>query len=137
MKQIIIFCISILITFPLSACERDKSIRILEYYIINPDRIMLVQFFNNTDGNQYKVMNDDIKTIIDILNTAQYDNERNDGRMFKMEVPSFEIEVQYSDDSEVNVKLWDNTMYVNQTWYQLDIKNIKEIFSKYKETKIF
>lgn len=133
MKKIIMFCISVLILFPLFACEKDMSEGTSKQYVINSDGIMSVGFSAHSDGKLHEVLNDDINTIIAILNSAQYDNESNDGKMFKMEAASFEIEIQYIDDEEVNVKLWDNIMYVNQTWYKLDIKNIKEIFSKYNE----
>lgn len=53
--------------------------------------------------------------------------------MIKMVAPSFVIDIQYKDNDEVNIQLWDNIMYVNQTWYQLDIKNIKRMFSEYNE----
>ena len=67
------------------------------------------------------------------MNTAKYDDERNDGKMFKMTAPHLIIEIRYSDDSEVKIRLWDALMYVNKIWYKLDIGAIKEILaSKYK-----
>ena len=52
--------------------------------------------------------------------------------MFKMTTPYLRIVIRYSDDSEVEIQLWDALMYVNKTWYKLDIRAIKEILaSKY------
>lgn len=47
--------------------------------------------------------------------------------MFKMTAPQLRIVIRYSDDSEVKIQLWDALMYVNKTWYKLDIRAIKEI----------
>lgn len=30
---------------------------------------------------------------------------------------SFVIDIQYKDNDEVYIRLWDKDMYVNQTWY--------------------
>ncbi|EMB22992.1 hypothetical protein HMPREF9724_01261 [Treponema denticola SP37] len=95
--------------------------------IINPDGIVSMQFSDNTDTVLRTIKHDDIKAITDILNTAKYDDERNDGKMFKMTAPHLRIVIRYSDDSEVKIQLWDALMYVNKTWYKLDIRAIKEI----------
>lgn len=134
MKQIILCCLSVLIGFTSIACESNKSMSILEQYIINPDGIVSVQFYDKEATVLYKVPTDDIKEIINILNTSKYDKERNDGRMFKMAVPSFDIDIQYSDGRKANVKLWDNIMYADKIWYQLDVKNMKAILSKYNNS---
>ena len=86
-----------------------------------------MQFFDNTDTALRTIKHDDIKTITDILNTAKYDDERNDGKMFKMTAPHLRIVIRYSDNSEVNIKLWYALMYVNKTWHKIDIRAIKEI----------
>ena len=44
-----------------------------------------------------------------------------------MTAPHLKIVIRYSDDSEVKIQLWDALMYVNKTWYKLDIRAIKEI----------
>ena len=134
MKQIILCCLSALIGFTSIACERNKSMSILKQYIVNPDGIVSVQFYDKEATVLYKVSTDDIKEIINILNTAKNNKERNDDKMFKMAIPSFDIDIQYSDGHKVNVKLWDNIMYVERIWYQLDIKSIKEIFSRYNKS---
>ena len=117
----------ILITFALSADEEDRVMTILKQCIINPDGIVSMQFSDNTDTALRTIKDDDIKAITDILNTAKYDDENNNGRMFKMTAPHLKIVIRYSDDSEVKIQLWDALMYVNKTWYKLDIKAIKEI----------
>lgn len=95
--------------------------------IINPDGIVSMQFSDNTDTALRTIKDDDIKAITDILNTAKYDDENNNGRMFKMTAPHLKIVIRYSDDSEVKIQLWDALMYVNKIWYKLDIRAIKEI----------
>ena len=100
---------------------------ILKQCIINPDGIVSMQFSDNTDTALRTIKHDDIKAITDILNTAKYDDERNDGKMFKMTAPHLRIVIRYSDNSEVNIKLWYALMYVNKTWYKIDIRAIKEI----------
>ena len=127
MKQVIAFCIFILTTFTLSADEEDRVMTISKQCIINPDGIVSMQFSDNTDTALRTIKHDDIKAITDILNTAKYDDERNDGKMFKMTAPHLRIVIRYSDDSEVKIQLWDALMYVNKTWYKLDIRAIKEI----------
>ena len=127
MKQVIAFYIFIFITFALSADEEDRVMTILKQCIINPDGIVSMQFSDNTDTALRTIKDDDIKAITDILNTAKYDDENNNGRMFKMTAPHLKIVIRYSDDSEVKIQLWDALMYVNKTWYKLDIKAIKEI----------
>lgn len=127
MKQVIAFCIFIFITFALSADEEDRVMTISKQRIINPDGIVSMQFSDNTDTVLRTIKHDDIKAITDILNTAKYDDEGNDGKMFKMTAPYLRIEIRYSDDSEVKIQLWDALMYVNKTWYKLDIRAIKEI----------
>lgn len=105
--------------------------------IINPDGIVSMQFSDNTDTALQAIKNNDIKAITDILNTAKYDDEMNDGRLFKKIAAHLIIEILYSDDSEVTIQLWDdNTMYVNQIWYRLNVRAVKEILaSKYKLKK--
>ena len=127
MKQVIAFCIFILTTFALSADEEDRVMTISKQCIINPDGIVSMQFSDNTDTALRTIKDDDIKAITDILNTAKYDDENNNGRMFKMTAPHLKIVIRYSDDSEVKIQLWDALMYVNKTWYKLDIRAIKEI----------
>ena len=127
MKQVIAFYIFIFITFALSADEEDRVMTISKQCIINPDGIVSMQFSDNTDTALRTIKDDDIKAITDILNTAKYDDENNNGRMFKMTAPHLKIVIRYSDDSEVKIQLWDALMYVNKTWYKLDIRAIKEI----------
>ena len=127
MKQVIAFSMFIFISFALSADRKDSFMTILKQCIINPDGIVSMQFSDNTDTALRTIKHDDIKAITDILNTAKYDDERNDGKMFKMTVPHLRIVIRYSDNSEVNIKLWDALMYVNKTWYKIDIRAIKEI----------
>ena len=127
MKQVIAFCIFILTTFTLSADEEDRVMTISKQCIINPDGIVSMQFSDNTDTVLRRIKHDDIKAITDILNTATYDDERNDGKMFKMTAPHLRIEIRYSDDSKIKIQLWDALMHVNKTWYKIDIRAIKEI----------
>ena len=127
MKQVIAFYIFIFITFALSADEEDRVMTISKQCIINPDGIVSMQFSDNTDTALRTIKDDDIKAITDILHTAKYDDENNNGRMFKMTAPHLKIVIRYSDDSEVKIQLWDALMYVNKTWYKLDIRAIKEI----------
>ena len=127
MKQVIAFSMFIFISFALSADRKDSFMTILKQCIINPDGIVSMQFSDNTDTALRTIKHDDIKAITDILNTAKYDDENNNGRMFKMTAPHLKIVIRYSDDSEVKIQLWDALMYVNKTWYKLDIKAIKEI----------
>ena len=127
MKQVIAFSMFIFISFALSADRKDSFMTILKQCIINPDGIVSMQFSDNTDTALRTIKHDDIKAITDILNTAKYDDERNDGKMFKMTAPHLRIVIRYSDNSEVNIKLWDALMYVNKTWYKIDIRAIKEI----------
>ena len=127
MKQVIAFCIFILTTFTLSADEEDRVMTISKQRIINPDGIVSMQFSDNTDTVLRTIKHDDIKAITDILNTAKYDDESNDGKMFKMTAPHLRIVIRYRDDSEVNIQLWDALMYVNKTWCKLDMRAIKEI----------
>ena len=127
MKQVIAFYIFIFITFALSADEEDRVMTISKQCIINPDGIVSMQFSDNTDTALRTIKDDDIKAITDILNTAKYDDENNNGRMFKMTAPHLKIVIRYSDDSEVKIQLWGALMYVNKTWYKLDIRAIKEI----------
>ena len=127
MKQVIAFCIFILTTFTLSADEEDRVMTISKQCIISPDGIISMQFFDNTDTVLRTIKHDDIKAITDILNTAKYDDESNDGKMFKMTAPHLRIVIRYSDDRKIKIQLWDALMYVNKTWYKLDIRAIKEI----------
>ena len=127
MKQVIAFSMFIFISFALSADRKDSFMTILKQCIINPDGIVSMQFDDNTDTALRTIKHDDIKAITDILNTAKYDDERNDGKMFKMTAPHLRIVIRYSDNSEVNIKLWYALMYVNKTWYKIDIRAIKEI----------
>ena len=127
MKQVIAFSMFIFISFALSADRKDSFMTILKQCIINPDGIVSMQFSDNTDTALRTIKHDDIKAITDILNTAKYDDERNDGKMFKMTAPHLRIVIRYSDNREVNIQLWDALMYVNKTWYKIDIRAIKEI----------
>lgn len=101
MKQVIAFCIFIFITFALSTDGKDGFMTISKQCIISLDEIVSMQFSDNTDTALRTIKHDDIQAITDILNTAKYDDERNDGRMFKMTAPHLRIEIRYSDDSEV------------------------------------
>ncbi|MFC2308643.1 MAG: hypothetical protein ACFNUH_05805 [Bacteroidota bacterium] len=127
MNQVIAFSMFIFISFALSADRKDSFMTILKQCIINPDGIVSMQFSDNIDTALRTIKHDDIKAITDILNTAKYDDERNDGKMFKITAPHLRIVIRYSDNSEVNIKLWYALMYVNKTWYKLDIRAIKEI----------
>ena len=127
MKQVIAFSMFIFISFALSADRKDSFMTILKQCIINPDGIVSMQFSDNTDTALRTIKHDDIKAITDILNTAKYDDESNDGKMFKMTAPQLRIVIRYSDDSEIKIQLWDALMYVNKTWYKIDIRAIKEI----------
>ena len=127
MKQVIAFSMFIFISFALSADRKDSFMTILKQCIINPDGIVSMQFSDNIDTALRTIKHDDIKAITDILNTAKYDDERNDGKMFKMTAPHLRIVIRYSDDSELKIQLWDTLMYVNKTWYKIDIRAIKEI----------
>ena len=91
MKQVIAFYIFIYITFALSADEEDRVMTISKQCIINPDGIVSMQFSDNTDTALRTIKDDDIKAITDILNTAKYDDENNNGRMFKMTAPHLKI----------------------------------------------
>ncbi|UTC51656.1 hypothetical protein [Treponema sp. OMZ 855] len=127
MKQVIAFCIFIFITFTVSADGKDSFMTILKQCIISPDEIVSMQFSDNTNTALRRIKHDDIKIITDILNTAKYDDESNDGKMFKMTAPHLRIVIRYSDGSEVKIQLWYVLMYVNKTWYKIDIRAIKEI----------
>ena len=127
MKQVIAFSMFIFISFALSADRKNSFMTILKQCIINPDGIVSMQFSDNTDTALRTIKDDDIKAITDILNTAKYDDESNDGKMFKMTAPHLRIVIRYSDDSELKIQLWDALMYVNKTWYKIDIRAIKEI----------
>ena len=127
MKQVIAFSMFIFISFALSADRKNSFMTILKQCIINPDGIVSMQFSDNTDTALRTIKDDDIKAIADILNTAKYDDESNDGKMFKMTAPHLRIVIRYSDDSELKIQLWDALMYVNKTWYKIDIRAIKEI----------
>lgn len=134
MKQIILLYLFALIGFTSFACVRNKSMSISEQSIIHPDGIVSVYFYDKESTVRYKIATDDIKTIIDILNTSRYDEERNDGKMFKMTVPSFDMDIQYDNGRKINVKLWDNIMYTDKRWYQLDIQKIKAKLSQYNKS---
>ena len=119
MKQVIVFSMFILITLTLSADEEDRVMTISKQCIINPDGIVSMQLSGNTDTALRTIKHDDIKAITDIVNTAKYDDERNDGKMFKMTTPHLRIVIRYSDNSKVKIQLWDALMYVNKTWHKL------------------
>ena len=91
MKQVIAFSMFIFISFALSADGKDGFMTISKQCIINPDEIVSMQFSDNTDTALRTIKHDDIKAITDILNTAKYDDERNDGKMFKMTAPHLRI----------------------------------------------
>ena len=127
MKQVIAFSMFIFITVALSADGKDGFMTISKQCIISPDEIVSRQFSDNTDTALRTIKHDDIKAITDILNTAKYDDESNDGKMFKMTTPHLRIVIRYSDNTKLKIQSRDELMYVNKNWYKIDIRAIKEI----------
>lgn len=99
-----------------------------EKYIIKPDKIQSIQILDEM-GNIIKEIDGEagIKQLTDILNRAAYDDDMNDGRMFKMKAAERTIKIIYRDDSRICVQLWDNLMRINQIWYRLNTKQLEEI----------
>lgn len=136
MKRLRLSCILIWIVFLLSGCGKERPASSSEQRLINPDGIASVRFSGSSDGAPCTAAQEDIGAIVDILNTARYDDERNDGRMFKMEAPSLTITIRYDGGEEVTVQLWDQLMYVDRTWYQLDRSNadaLSELLNQYAD----
>lgn len=95
--------------------------------IINPNNIISIQFTDRIKIDRQEIKNNDIKLIVDILNTAKYDNDFNDGKSIKTLENSLTIWIKYSDNTEVTVQLWDDRIKVNGIWYLLNINKIKKV----------
>ena len=95
--------------------------------IINPNNIISIQFTDRIKIDRQEIKNNDIKLIVDILNTAKYDNDFNDGKSIKMLENSLTIWIKYSDNTVVTVQLWDDRIKVNGIWYLLNINKIKKV----------
>ena len=95
--------------------------------IINPNNIISIQFSDKIKTVRQEIKNKDIKLIVNILNTAKYDSDFNDGKSIKIIENSLTLWIKYSDNTEVTVKLWDDRIKVNGIWYLLNINEIKKI----------
>ena len=95
--------------------------------IINSNNIISIQFTDRIKTDRQEIKNNDVKLIVDILNTAKYDNDFNDGKSIKMLENSLTIWIKYSDNTEVTVQLWDDRIKVNGIWYLLNINKIKKV----------
>ena len=95
--------------------------------IINPNNIISIQFSDRIKTDRQEIKNKDIKLIVNILNTAKYDSDFNDGKSIKIIENSLTLWIKYSDNAEVTVQLWDNRIKVNGIWYLLNINEIKKI----------
>lgn len=95
--------------------------------IINPNNIISIQFTDRIKTDRQEIKNNDVKSIVDILNTAKYDNDFNDGKSIKMLENSLTIWIKYNDNTEVTVQLWDDRIKVNGIWYLLNINKIKKV----------
>ena len=95
--------------------------------IINPNNIISIQFTDRIKTDRQEIKNNDVKSIVDILNTAKYDKDFNDGKSIKMLENSLTIWIKYSDNTEVTVQLWDDRIKVNGVWYLLNINKIKKV----------
>ena len=95
--------------------------------IINPNNIISIQFSDKIKAVRQEIKNKDIKSIVNILNTAKYDSDFNDGKSIKIIENSLTLWIKYSDNAEVTVQLWDNRIKVNGIWYLLNINEIKKI----------
>lgn len=95
--------------------------------IINPNNIISIQFSDKIKTDRQEIKNKDIKSIVNILNTAKYDSDFNDGKSIKIIENSLTLWIKYSDNAEVTVQLWDNRIKVNGIWYLLNINEIKKI----------
>ena len=95
--------------------------------IINPNNIISIQFSDRIKTDRQEIKNKDIKLIVNILNTAKYDSDFNDGKSIKIIENSLTIWIKYSDNTEVTVKLWNDRIKVNGIWYLLNINEIKKI----------
>lgn len=89
--------------------------------------IISIQFSDKIKTVRQEIKNKDIKSIVNILNTAKYDSDFNDGKSIKMIENSLTIWIKYSDNTEVTVQLWDDRIKVNGVWYLLNINEIKKI----------
>ena len=95
--------------------------------IINPNNIISIQFSNKIKTDRQEIKNKDIKLIVNILNTAKYDSDFNDGKSIKIIENSLTLWIKYSDNTEVTVQFWDDRIKVNGIWYLLNINKIKKI----------
>ena len=89
--------------------------------------IISIQFSDKIKTVRQEIKNKDIKSIVNILNTAKYDSDFNDGKSIKIIENSLTLWIKYSDNAEVTVQLWDNRIKVNGIWYLLNINEIKKI----------
>ena len=95
--------------------------------IINPNNIISIQFSNKIKTDRQEIKNKDIKLIVNILNTAKYDSDFNDGKSIKIIENSLTLWIKYSDNAEVTVQFWDDRIKVNGIWYLLNINKIKKV----------
>ena len=95
--------------------------------IINPNNIISIQFSDRIKTDRQEIKNKDIKLIVNILNTAKYDSDFNDGKSIKIIENSLTLWIKYSDNTEVTVQFWDDRIKVNGIWYLLNINKIKKI----------
>ena len=95
--------------------------------IINPNNIISIQFSDKIKTVRQEIKNKDIKSIVNILNTAKYDSDFNDGKSIKIIENLVTIWIKYSDNTEVTVQLWGDRIKVNGIWYLLNINEIKKI----------
>lgn len=125
-KRIGILLVGILAVILISA-DKNRA-QSVEKYIIKPDKIQSVQISDET-GNVIKEIDGEagIKQLTDILNRAVYDDDMNDGRMFKMKAAERTIKIIYHDNGRTRIELWNNIMRVDRIWYRIDIKRLEEI----------
>ena len=95
--------------------------------IINPNNIISIQFSDRIKTDRQEIKNKDIKLIVNILNTAKYDSDFNDGKSIKIIENSLTLWIKYSDNTEVTVQFWNDRIKVNGIWYLLNINKIKKI----------
>ena len=95
--------------------------------IINPNNIISIQFSDRIKTDRQEIKNKDIKLIVNILNTAKYDSDFNDGKSIKIIENSLTLWIKYGDNTEVTVQFWDDRIKVNGIWYLLNINKIKKI----------
>ena len=95
--------------------------------IINPNNIISIQFSDRIKTDRQEIKNKDIKLIVNILNTAKYDSDFNDGKSIKIIENSLTLWIKYGDNTEVTVQFWDDRIKVNGIWYLLNINKIKKV----------